>query len=47
MTYARAREQLRQESETFNQAKVHNGRWFTLRLAMGYAGIRRKRHRSN
>ena len=39
MSDARAREQLRQERETFNQAKAHDARWFTLRLAMGYAGI--------
>ena len=39
MTDARAREQLRQERETFHQAKSHGARWFTLRLAMGYAGI--------
>ena len=39
MTDVRAREQLRQERETFDQAKAHNARWFALRLAMGYAGI--------
>jgi hypothetical protein len=39
MTDARARERLRQERETFNQAKAHDARWFRLRLAMGYAGI--------
>ncbi|HBK04685.1 MAG TPA: hypothetical protein DDZ81_02345 [Acetobacteraceae bacterium] len=39
MTDARAREQLRQERETFDQAKAHDARWFTLRLAAGYAGI--------
>jgi len=39
MIDVRAREQLRQERETFDQAKAHNARWFTLRLAMGYAGI--------
>ena len=39
MTDARTREQLRQERETFDQAKAHDARWFTLRLAMGYAGI--------
>lgn len=39
MTDPRAREQLRQERETFNQAKAHDARWFTLRLAMGYVGI--------
>lgn len=35
----RAREQLRQERETFEQARAHVARWFTLRLAMGYVGI--------
>ena len=39
MTDARTCEQLRQERETFDQAKAHDARWFTLRLAMGYAGI--------
>ena len=39
MSDARAREQLRQERETFDQAKAHDARWFTLRLATGYAGI--------
>lgn len=39
MTDARTREQLRQERETFDQAKAHDACWFTLRLAMGYAGI--------
>jgi hypothetical protein len=39
MIGARAREQLRQEREAFDQAKAHDARWFTLRLAMGYAGI--------
>ena len=39
MTSARAREQLRQERETFNQAKRHDARWFGLRLTMGYATI--------
>lgn len=38
MTEARAREQLRQERTTFDQAKAHDACWFTLRLAMGYAG---------
>ncbi len=35
----RAVEQLRQERETFNQAKEHEGRWFVLRLVMGYASV--------
>jgi hypothetical protein len=35
----RARERLRQEREAFEQAKAHGARWFTLRLAMGYAGM--------
>lgn len=36
---ARATEQLRQERETFDQAKQHEGRWFILRLVMGYASV--------
>lgn len=36
---ARATEQLRQERETFDQAKVHEARWFLLRLVMGYAAV--------
>jgi len=36
---ARATEQLRQERETFDQAKQHEGRWFVLRLVMGYAAV--------
>ena len=39
MTDPRTREQLRQERETFDQAKAHDARWFTLRLAMGYTAI--------
>ncbi len=35
----RATEQLRQERETFNQAKDHEGRWFILRLVMGYSAV--------
>lgn len=35
----RATEQLRQERETFNQAKTHEGRWFILRLVMGYSSV--------
>ena len=36
---ARAAEQLRQEQETFDQQKAHEGRWFALRLVMGYSSI--------
>jgi len=36
---ARATEQLRQERETFDQSKNHAGRWFYLRLAMGYSAV--------
>jgi hypothetical protein len=36
---ARATEQLRQERETFDQAKQHEARWFVLRLVMGYAAV--------
>lgn len=39
MTDARALEQLRQERETFDQAKARDVRWFTLCLTIGYAGI--------
>lgn len=39
MSDARASELLRQEREAFDQAKAHAERWFTLRLAIGYAGI--------
>lgn len=35
----RAMEQLRQEQETFNQQKIHEKRWFTLRLVMGYFSV--------
>jgi hypothetical protein len=28
-----------QERETFDQAKVHEARWFVLRLVMGYASV--------
>ena len=34
-----ATERLRQESETFNQRKSHEERWFKLRLSMGYASV--------
>ncbi len=33
------KERLRQERETFDQHKFHENRWFTLRLAMGYAAV--------
>jgi hypothetical protein len=36
---ARATEQLRQERVTFDQATQHEGRWFILRLVMGYAAV--------
>jgi hypothetical protein len=36
---ARATEQLRQERETFDQARKHESRWFILRLVMGYAAV--------
>jgi len=39
MKTERAREQLRQERETFEQARAQTGRWFRLRLCMGYVGI--------
>ena len=35
----RASEQLRQERETFDQAKSQENRWFVLRLIMGYSSI--------
>lgn len=35
----RASEQLRQERETFDQAKSHDHWWFVLRLAMGFSSI--------
>lgn len=35
----RANEQVRQERETFNQAKKHDAQWFVLRLVMGYAAV--------
>ncbi|KHO35311.1 hypothetical protein PI91_15155 [Enterobacter sp. FB] len=35
----RAAEQLRQEKETFNQAKLHDHSWFKLRLTMGFASV--------
>lgn len=39
MNDPRALEQLRQERETFDHAKVEVARWWRLRLVMGYAGI--------
>ncbi|MGO9771788.1 MAG: hypothetical protein ACLPSW_20035 [Roseiarcus sp.] len=39
MTDARALEQLRQERETFDQAKARDACWFTLCLTIGYVGI--------
>ncbi|HAT1514764.1 TPA: hypothetical protein I8W54_003135 [Morganella morganii] len=35
----RAAEQLRQERETFDQAKKHDQWWFVLRLVMGGASV--------
>jgi len=35
----RAMEQLRQEREVFDQRKAQEGRWFFLRLTMGYASV--------
>jgi len=35
----RATEQLRQERETFDQAKKHESLWFVLRLVMGYSAV--------
>lgn len=39
MSVSRAAEQLRQERETFEQARCHDRLWFSLRLAMGYVAI--------
>jgi hypothetical protein len=36
---AREQEQLRQERETFDQRKKQDGRWFLLRLAMGWTAV--------
>ena len=36
---ARVTEQLRQERATFDQTKQHEGRWFVLRLVMGYVAV--------
>ncbi len=35
----RASEQLRQERETFDQAKTHDQWWFILRLVMGFSSV--------
>lgn len=35
----RASEQLRQERETFDQAKAHDQWWFILRLVMGFSSV--------
>jgi|SRR5208337_2123889 len=35
----RAKEQLRQEREVFDQRKCQEARWFLLRLSMGYASV--------
>lgn len=39
MKNPRALEQLRQEREAFEQAKVQGVHWFRLRLCMGYASV--------
>jgi len=39
VTDPRVLEQLRQEREAFDQAKVQGANWFLLRLSMGYAAI--------
>ncbi|MCD8455222.1 hypothetical protein LNJ08_12555 [Tenacibaculum finnmarkense genomovar ulcerans] len=35
----KAAERLRQQQETFNQRKLHDSRWFILKLLMGYSAI--------
>ena len=35
----KAAETLRQESETFEQYKIHDRQWFILRLVMGYTAV--------
>jgi hypothetical protein len=35
----RAAEQLRQERKTFEQRRLHEARWFRLRLVMGYTSV--------
>lgn len=39
VTLARLQEQLRQERETFDQRKIHDRRWFYLKLAMGWSAV--------
>lgn len=39
MKDSRALEQLRQEREAFDQAKMQGVHWFRLRLCMGYASV--------
>ncbi|MNH51787.1 hypothetical protein D3C73_34370 [compost metagenome] len=39
MSARRSAEQLRQERETFDQARAHDRLWFTLSLAIGYVAI--------
>lgn len=39
ITIERATERLRQERETFDQQKSQEGKWFWLRLAIGYSSI--------
>lgn len=34
-----ASEQLRQEKEAFDQAKLHDALWFALKLVMGFAAV--------
>jgi len=35
----KAVEKIRQESETFDQLKIHDRQWFILRLIMGYSAV--------
>lgn len=35
----KAAERLRQQQETFDQRKVHDSKWFFLKLLMGYSAI--------
>ena len=39
VAFAQAQEALRQQRETFEQARIHANRWFHLRLAVGLASI--------
>lgn len=39
VSFAREQEQLRQERETFEQAKKQDAQWFVLRLVMGYVAV--------